>query len=191
MKKTIFIAAILLFMSQTIFAQLFNDGRTLRAKSFSIGINPAYHADAEEFGLFFHGGYGLGGGADLGIDLGFGWWDPYVGVNFEKSLSTSPFISLFGGGHIWGSNFGFDFGALATFAIRPIYLTTGLEMDVAFYKWDKDGDGDKELDTEFPFWLPVSIEFYLQKHVSLVFEAEIGLNDPAYTYVGGGVNIYF
>ena len=53
-----------------------------------------------------------------------------------------------------------------------------------------DGDGDEELDMTMPVWLPISVEYYVKKQLSVLFEAEIGLNNAA-TYVGGGLAIYF
>jgi len=60
-------------------------------------------------------------------------------------------------------------------------LSSGLDLDVNF----------PENDTKFLLWLPIGIEVGLRKNMSFIFEAELGLTDPAYNLIGGGLNFYF
>ena len=186
MKKIIFILVFFTGISVATNAQiLFSSGQTLQKGAFSVGINPAY-TEGSEFALFFHGGYGIGKSADLGLKMGFGWGNPYVGLDFEKSfLKGKTSLSVFAGGHYW-HNFGLDLGTIFTFKLKNIYLSTGLDMDINFGK-----DANDDLDISIPLWLPIEVEFYLQKHLSLIFEADIPLTRPAYTIVSGGLSIYF
>lgn len=188
MKKIILTLVLFAGISMAANAQIvFSSAQTLQKGTFSVGINPAWgDFGGGDFALFFHGGYGLGNNADLGLKLGFGWGDPYVGLDFEKSfLSGKPSLSVYAGGHYW-HNFGLDLGTIVTFPLQNVYLSTGLDMDIVFGK-----DANDELEISVPLWLPLEVEFYLRKHLSLIFEADIPLTSSAFTIVHGGVSIYF
>ena len=192
MKKIILTLTLFVGISIAANAQIvFGTAQTLQKGTFSVGINPAWEDTRNEFGLLFHGGYGIGNNADLGLKLGFGWGSPYVGIDFEKTfLSGKPSLSVYAGGHYW-NDFGLDLGTLVTFKASNVYITTGLDMDLIFVIRDTDGDGDEELDNlEVPLWIPLEVEWYLKKHLSLIFEADIPLNN-AFVVIGGGVSIYF
>jgi hypothetical protein len=166
---------------------LFNTAQTLNRGNWSLGLDAAY-ADygQDDFALFIHGGYGLGNNSDLGLKLGFGWGDAYIGLDYEKTLlSGKPSVSLHGGAHYF-HDFGLDFGATVSFPIGNVWLSTGLDMDLNF---GRDAHDDFELYA--PLWLPINLEVYLKKNFSIVFEGNIRLTDAAYTTVGGGINVYF
>ncbi len=193
MKKIILSLVILLAVASAGNAQvLFNGAETLKKGNWSLGLDLAY-ADIHngDFALFFLGSYGLGNNSDLGMKLGFGWDEAYIGLDYEKTvLLGKPSVSLFGGAHYW-QWFGLDAGALVTFPIQNVRISTGLDFDLVFASIDRDGDGKEELELLTPLWLPINIEVYLKKHLSLVFEGNIKLTDDAFTTVGGGINIYF
>ncbi|MEN8119590.1 MAG: hypothetical protein ABFS35_04560 [Bacteroidota bacterium] len=186
MKK--FILTLVLFTGISIAANaqiVFTSAKTLQKGNFSVGINPAWGEYGYDFSLFLHGGYGVGNNADLNLKIGFGWFDPYVGLDYEKTLlSGKPSVSVYVGGHYW-NNFGIDMGTVVTFPIKNINISTGLDADLVFRR-----DFNDDLDLGFPVWLPLEVEFYLQKHLALTFEADIRLNNPAFTIVGGGLSIY-
>jgi len=187
MKKIIlalFLFAVIAFSAN---AQVrFSTGQTLQKGAFSIGIDPVINTNGSNFALFFHGGYGLGNNSDLGLKLGFGWGNPYIGLDYEKSfLSGKPSVSAHGGAHYWG-DFGLDFGSTVTFPIKSLYLSTGLDADLNF-----GSNTNNDLNMYLPLWLPLEMEYYLQKHLSLIFEANIKLTRSAFTTVGGGLSIYF
>jgi hypothetical protein len=188
MKKIILMSILFVGLMVNSQAQvLFNTAQTLKSGNFSIGINPVY-ADygSGDFALFFHGGLGLGSSSDLGLKLGFGWNEAYVGLDYEKTIySGKPIVSLHGGGHFW-HDFGLDLGATVSFPINNLYISTGLDMDIVFGK-----DANDDLELYAPIWLPISLEIYLQKHISLVFEGNIKLTNRSFTTIGGGLNIYF
>lgn len=188
MKKIVLSLVLLIAVISTSKAQvLFSTAQTLGSGNWSLGINPVIAAEGNnDFALFFHGGYGLGNNSDLGLKLGFGWNDAYVGLDYEKTLMAGkPSVSLSGGAHFF-HYFGLDLGAQVTFPINNVRLTTGLDMDFVF---GEDGNGDLEMWA--PLWLPLSLEVYLKKNFSLVFEGNIKLTDRAWTTVGGGINVYF
>jgi opacity protein-like surface antigen len=188
MKKIVIIFVLFFGVLSTSQAQvLFNTAQSLQKGNWSIGINPVYadYGDGD-FALFFHGGYGLGNSSDIGLKLGFGWNEAYVGLDYEKTLlSGKPSVSLFGGAHYW-HDFGLDLGSTVTFPIGNVNISTGLDLDIVFGK-----DVNDDLELRAPLWLPISLEVYLQKHLSLVFEGNIKLTHSAFTTVGGGINIYF
>ncbi len=193
MKKTILSLVLFVAIATASQAQtLFNGAQTLKSGNWSMGIDLAYADIGDgDFALFFHGGYGLGNNSDLGLKLGFGWNDAYIGLDYEKTLLVGkPSVSVFGGLHYW-NDFALDLGALVTFPISNVRITTGLDFDLVFGEADKDGDADTESEIFTPIWLPLNIEVYLKKHLSLVFEGNIKLSDDAFTTVGGGLNIYF
>ena len=189
MKKIVLTFILLASVTVVTNAQvLFGTAQTLKRGTFSIGIEPVW-ADmgGGDFALFFHGGYGLGGGSDLGLKLGFGWNNnAYVGLDYEKQLLSSKVdVSGHVGAHYW-NDFGLDFGAIVTFPIKALNITTGLDMDVNFGK-----DANNDMDLYVPVWMPISMEYYIQKNFSIVFEGNVKLTRRAFTTVGGGINIYF
>jgi len=188
MKKIILSLVLFLAVITSSQAQvLFSTAQTLNRGNWSLGINPVIAAEGNnDFALFFHGGYGLGNNSDLGLKLGFGWNDAYVGLDYEKTLlAGKPSVSVFGGAHIF-HDFGLDLGAVVTFPINQVRITTGLDMDIDFGK-----DVNNDLDVYAPLWLPLSLEVYIKKNFSIVFEGNIKLTRTAWTTVGGGINIYF
>jgi len=154
-----------------------------------LGLEPTMHIDGGANGLIFfvHAGYGFKSGINGNIRVGAGS-PSYFGADIEFALAPSLSLSL--GAH----NFG-EFGLDGTFnAVIPIKgdvrLFTGLDADIIFgEKLNKEGD--EVLDISVPFWIPIGLEIGLSKSVQLLFEAEIGLNGPAYHVIGGGVNFYF
>jgi hypothetical protein len=188
MKKIILsVVFVFLLVSASNAQVLFNSAQTLQKGSWSLGINPVYSDYGDgDFALFFHGGYGLGNSSDLEINLGFGWDDAYVGLNYEKTVyAGKPIVSVMGGAHYW-NYFGLDLGSTVTFPIGNVYISTGLDMDIVFGE-----DTNNDLEMWAPLWLPINLEVYLKKNISLVFEGNIKLTDRASTTVGGGLNIYF
>jgi hypothetical protein len=184
-----FVLCIVLFLGVVSTSQaqvLFNTAQTLNKGNWSIGINPAYDGEAEDFAFFFHGGYGIGNNSDIGLKLGFGWGDPYFGLDYEKTLlGGKPSVSVHLGAHYW-NDFGLDVGSTVTFPIGNLRISTGLDLDVDFSHSATD-----DFEMHFPLWIPINLEIYLQKHLSLVFEGNVGLTDYANTTIGGGLNIYF
>jgi hypothetical protein len=171
-------------------AQVFNTGQTLKPKAISLGIEPAFVVNGDaQFMLFLHGGIGLVKGTDFGIKLGFLNGETYVGGDVEFALGK--YLSASVGAHHWG-NFGLDGTLLGTYTLRKgVRLFGGLDADINFARYDKDNDGDKDTDLKFLLWAPVGIEVDLRKNLAFIFEASIGLTDPAYHVIGGGVVIYF
>jgi len=188
MKKLILTCAVLLGMLVSTKAQvLFSGAETLKGGAWNIGLNPVYgDRNDGDFAMFFHGGYGLGKNSDLGLKLGFGWNDAYVGLDYERTfLAGKPAISAFGGLHYRG-DFGLDLGSKVTFPIGNVRITTGLDLDINFGE-----DTNNDLEIYAPLWLPISLEIFLKKQLSVVFEGNIKLTNSAFTTVGGGINIYF
>jgi hypothetical protein len=188
MKKVVLIIVLFFGVISSNKAQvLFNTAQTLSKGNWSLGLDAAYGDQINhDFGLFLHGGYGLGNNSDLGMKLGLGWGDTYFGMDYEKTVvSGKPIVSFHGGAHYW-NDFGLDLGANVTFPIGNVFLTTGLDMDVDFGQ-----DANDDLNLYAPMWLPINMEVYLKKNISLVFEGNIKLTHTAFTTVGGGINIYF
>jgi len=188
MKKSIL--TIVMFVAITLSANaqiLFGTAQTLKKGTYSIGIDPVWADMGDgDFALFFHGGYGLGGSSDLSLKLGFGWNDAYVGMDYEKMfVSGKPAVSGHIGAHYW-NDFGLDFGAIVTFPIKALNITTGLDMDLVFGE-----DANNDLELYAPLWLPISMEYYIKKNFSIVFEGNVKLTSSAFTTVGGGINVYF
>lgn len=179
--KRLILSTLLLLVVTVSHAQVFNTGQTLKPKTFSFGIEPAVLINGgNDFILFLHGGYGLKKGIDLGVTAGVLGPDNYFGANVEFTLGKN--ISLAGGAHSFGS-FGLDGTLNLTFGIaRGVRLITGLDTDINF---PKGGD------TQFLLWIPAGVDVGLRKNMSFILEAEIGLTDPAYNLIGGGVVFYF
>ncbi|MEY1638324.1 hypothetical protein [Tenuifilum osseticum] len=180
MKKTILIAVFAAINVMSL-GQVFNTGQTLKPKTISVGFEPAVLINgSNEFMLFLHGGYGLTRGIDVGITAGVLGPDNYFGANVEFVLGKN--VSLAGGAHSFGS-FGLDGTLNLTFGLaKGVRLITGLDTDINF----PDGG-----DTQFLLWIPAGVDIGLRKNMSFILEAEIGLTDPAYNLIGGGVVFYF
>jgi hypothetical protein len=162
-------------------AQVFNTGQTLKAKTFSVGFEPAVLINgSNEFMLFLHGGYGLKSGIDFGLNVGVLGPENYFGADVEFAIAKR--ISISAGAHDFGA-FGLDGTLNFTIPIKSgIRLFSGLDLDVDF---------PENNDTQFLLWLPVGLDIGIKKNMSFIFEAEIGLTDPAYNLIGGGLNFYF
>lgn len=179
MKKLFFIP-LLVILTQFSFGQVFNTGQTLKAKTFSVGFEPAVLINgSNEFMLFIHGGYGLRSGIDFGLNVGVLGPETYIGADVEFAIAKR--ISLAVGAHDFGV-FGLDGTLNFTIPIKSgVRLFSGLDLDVNF----------PEPETQFLLWLPVGLDIGIKKNMSFILEAEIGLTDPAYHLIGGGLNFYF
>lgn len=161
-------------------AQVFNTATTLKRNSFSLGVEPVIHINGGNNGfmMFFHGGYGIKSGIDFAIKIGAGG-TTYFGADIEWALGRS--VSLTTGAHNFG-NFGLD-GAL-NFSLpitRGVDIYSGVDMDINF--------GNNQV--YLPVWIPIGLEIGLRSNMSFLFETEIGLTDPAYHIIGGGLAFYF
>jgi hypothetical protein len=178
MKKS---AAFLLLalLANTAFCQVFNNGQTLKPKTFSLGIEPGVMVNSKsEFILFLHGGYGIKDGIDLSANVGVLGPAEYFGADVEFGLPNRMSFAV--GAHQMG-DFGLDGAWNIAFPIKnDIRILTGLDSDLNF-------NSDK---TRLYLWLPVGFEIGIRKKVSFIFEAEIGLLDPTYHFIGGGLNFY-
>ncbi|HKJ69032.1 MAG TPA: hypothetical protein VKA68_13820 [bacterium] len=166
-------------------AQVYGTGQTLRSGRASFGVEPvvySYRNGNSDFYLFFHGGLGLTSGFDLGARLGVLGNRTYFGGDFEWNLhSRNPAISLGVGVHSF-HNVGLDGTVNISFAsTRGLQMYSGLDMDVTF----------TDPGTRTPIWLPVGFAFPFRQTVEMLLEVEVGLNDEAWTILGGGVNFYF
>ncbi|MDD2197474.1 MAG: hypothetical protein PHE03_02175 [Bacteroidales bacterium] len=180
MTKKILTAFLAMVVSLSATSQVFNTGQTLKPRQFSLGIEPAVLIKGNgNFILFLHGGAGITNGIDLGLTLGVLGPDNYFGANVEFAITR--LLSIAVGAH--NSNiFGIDATLNATFPIRKdVNIFTGADIDIDFPK-------NK---AQLLLWLPIGVEVGLRNNVSFIFEAEIGLTDPAGSLIGGGLNFYF
>ncbi|MFW5658180.1 MAG: hypothetical protein ACOCXD_02700 [Bacteroidota bacterium] len=178
MKKVLIISGLVL-LSSSVFSQVFNTGTLLKRGAFSVGLEPAIHIDggANGFIMFFHGGYGITRGVDVGLKFGAGPSN-YFGADLEWRLMKN--ISLTTGVHDF-----YDFGLDGTLNIAiPIrndaHLFTGFDMDLVFAE-----------NVQVPVWIPLGVELGIASRLSFILESEIGLNPEAYHVIGMGVNFYF
>lgn len=180
MKKILF-ALSLVIVVQISQGQVFNTGQTLKAKTFSVGFEPAVLINgSNEFMLFLHGGYGLRSGIDFSLNVGVLGPETYFGADVEFAIAKR--ISIAAGAHDFGV-FGLDGTLNFTVPVKSgVRLFSGLDLDVNF---------PENSDTQFLLWLPVGLDIGIRKNMSFIFEAEIGLTDPAYHLIGGGLNFYF
>lgn len=176
MKRLLTILAIL-FIASSSFGQIFNTGQTLQPKKFSLGMEPGVMINGgSEFILFLHGGYGIKQGIDFSAKVGVLGPLDYFGADVEFALPHRMSFAV--GAHQFG-DFGLDGSLNITFPIRSdIRFSSGLDSDLNF-------NADR---TRFLLWLPLGLEIGIKKNMSFIFEAEIGLTDPAYHFIGGGVN---
>lgn len=175
--KKLFSLLLLAIIASASYGQVFNTGQTLKPKMFSLGIEPGVMVKgSSEFIMFLHGGYGIKQGIDFSVKAGVLGPEDYIGADLEFALPKR--MSFVVGAHQFG-DFGLDGAWNISFPIKnDIRLTSGLDSDINFNQ-------DK---TRFLLWLPLSLEIGIRKNVSFIFEAEIGLTDPAYHFIGGGFN---
>jgi hypothetical protein len=182
MKKAFFF--ITMIICTCLQAQVFNTAQTLRQGAFALGLEPAiYDLEGDnETALFLHGGYGISRGLDLGIKLGLGMEETYIGADLEWMLrALSPYISISAGAHMF-NDVGIDGTLNFTFPLnKQLWLYSGLDLDIVF----------AENDTFIPFWLPVGLEVAIRRNMTILLEVEIALNEEAYNIFGGGIQFYF
>lgn len=178
MKKFLVIIALIAISSYS-FSQVFNTGQTLKPGKFAIGVEPGVMVNGNsEFIMFLHGGVGIKRGIDLSVKAGVLGPMDYFGADVEFALNRR--ISFAVGAHQFG-DFGLDGTFNITFPIRnDTRIFTGIDSDMNFNQ-------DK---TRILLWLPLGVEIGIRKNLNFIFEAEIGLNDPAYHFIGGGLNFY-
>jgi hypothetical protein len=177
MKKIIVIISTL-FIFSAAQSQVFNTGSTLKKGEFSLGLEPLIYGGANEFMMFFHGGYGLKSGVDLGISAGF-LNGQYFGADLEWRLMR--YISLTTGAHYFG-DFGLDGTLNLTFPIRKdTRIFTGVDVDINFPKGS----------TVIPLWIPIGVELGLRKNMAFILEGEIALTNNTNSILGGGIVLYF
>ena len=184
MKKRFTLFITLFLLACGVQAQVFNTGHTLRQGTFSIGIEPTLHSGGGANGIvmFFHGGYGLKKGLDMGFHVGF--TNPrYIGGDLEFALSRN--VSLAIGAHQY-NYFGLDGTLNVAIPLRnDVTLYSGLDSDLLF-----TGPKDSPISQmHMPLWVPVGVEIYLNRSMYLLLEAEIAVNETYHVF-GGGVCFY-
>jgi hypothetical protein len=164
------------------YSQIFNTASTLKPGKVSFGLNPLVFE--KDFGLFLHGGIGIKSGVDLALHYGFLEYDDYFGADLEwRLIQGKPSLSLITGAHKRYDT-GLDLGINLSFPITAgTQLYTGLDMD---YNFGRDNRSNYT-----QAWLPIGVEIALKRSTSFMFEAEIPINDNAYTIFGGGIVFYF
>ncbi|MGF1585593.1 MAG: hypothetical protein ACFCUM_09750 [Bacteroidales bacterium] len=177
--KKILLIALIITVSNVSKAQVFNTGQTLSPGTFSVGIQPAVLINGNSnFMLFLHGGYGVTRGIDFALKLGVLGNKNYFGADVEFALDRNMSVSF--GAHDFGV-FGLDGTFLIDIPLRnDVRLFTGADLDINFAN-----------ETQILFWLPIGIEIGLKSNMNFIFESSIGLTDPAYNIIGGGLNFYF
>jgi hypothetical protein len=200
MKKTLLIFTILYLISfsgkaQTMFG---NTALTLSKNVVSLGVNPVYATDLNDFdptyvpgprqfAYFFHLGYGTSHFTDIGINVGKAWGKMYYGFDYENELINSGKIHISGtiGGHYW-HRAGADIDLIASVKLSDFYLTGGIDVDLEPYK-----QADGQMVMYMPAYVPVELEFNPSPKYALNIEVNIAVNTPAFTTVGAGINFYF
>lgn len=178
MKKILVITAFVLF-SAGLTAQVFQTAYTLKQRTFSFGINPAFRSN--DFGLYLHGGYGLKAGMDLGLKAGIGFGDPYFGADIKWLLTGgTPSIGVSAGVHVHHDP-GFDGTLNITFPINSsTHLYSGIDVDIIFSN-----------DIYVPAWVPIGLEVGVKSNMTIILEGAIGINRYGPHIVNGGVTFYF
>jgi hypothetical protein len=166
-------------------AQVLENAGTLRTGKMNLGVFLTDYEN-DDLGIFVNGGYGLGPGYDLGLRLGLGYHETYLGANVEWLLKGGkPAISLAAGAHVFG-DLGLDGTLNLTIpASRQINIYTGLDLDINFV----ERRGEK--DTQVPLWLPLGVEIGLKTNIALLIEVEFDVGDDAWTIFSAGVNFSF
>lgn len=184
MKRTLYTFLLIFVASIATFAQVSNTATTLSKGSISATINPVILVDNDnDLAFFFLGGYGIAPGLDVGAHLGINYYnDNYFGVDIEYMLQMgSPSVSVSGGIHSTGE-IGFDATLNVTVPIERVFnLYGGIDVDII-----PENDNNS-----LPAWVFLGMEFNLKKNISILFEADIEINDNAGTMLGGGLQFYF
>jgi hypothetical protein len=182
MKSKMTAVLFMLLMSPVLYSQVLENALTLRTGKMNLGAFLTDYAN-DDLGLFVNGGYGLGPGYDLGMQLGVGYSETYFGADVEWLLKAGkPAISVAAGAHVFG-DLGLDGTLNFSFPLsRQVDLYTGLDMDINFVK---TGNGR---DTQVPLWLFVGTEIGLRSNINLLFELELDINDDAWSIFSAGIN---
>ena len=160
-------------------AQVFNTAKTLKTGTFSVGIEPMLIANGgSDFILFGHMGYGLAKDIDISAKAGMLAYSNYYGADVEFGFLRN--FSLSAGAHVWG-DFGLDATFLTSFDVASnVNIFGGADLDLNFGN-----------DVYTNFWIPIGVEVELNKNMTFILEASIGINNSAPHLFGGGINVYF
>lgn len=176
MKKLLTLIIISLFTING-YSQVFNTAKTLKPGKFSIGLEPAFLIDGDDFMMFFHGGLGVKKGIDIAVKIGAGG-ETYFGGDIEWALLKN--ISLTTGIHHF-YEIGLDASINANIPVKSdVDIYTGLDTDIIFAD-----------DLIVPLWIPVGVDIGMSKSIDILLEGEICLTDNAYHLIGGGVAFFF
>src|SRR6056297_260708 len=178
MKKISGLFTLILLVS-SLNAQVYNTSTILNKGKFSaVGAPVFYDGGSMVLGKL---GYGVKRGTDMAITMGFGDVS-YIGIDFEKVFGEdldNLIISFSGGAH-YSDGVGLDGTMNLTIPLdRNFYLYGGLDLDVIL----TDGSG-------MPVYFFIGGEYYLQQKISLITEADLGINDNGNLF-GVGLCLYF
>jgi hypothetical protein len=174
---------------------MFNTASILKPGSMSIGLEPVIIQD--NLGGFIQFGVGLTKIVDLSLKAGAieSTNTPYLGFDLEWKLKGSkPSISITTGAHRneFGS-FGLDGSFNLSFAVgRKVFPYLGFDSDINFdpYHTYYYNDNLYHNHTNVLMWVPLGVEIYLRKTISMIFEAEVPLTEYTYYVIGAGFTFY-
>lgn len=180
--KRILIHILLLIGSTTLYSQQFNTAKILAPRHITAGVNPVFFDKNElQSGIFLHGGIGLNRKTDLAIRFGVVEGKDYFGGDIEWMLRKTErlSLSLITGMHVQYF-IGLDAGLTASFPIsKDILFFSGIDIDLNF-----------ERDIQHYTWVPIGLEVFIRKDISLIVEIDVPMSDWAWSIYGGGLVMY-
>ncbi len=177
--KKLLLLIIFYSSSIVIFSQSFDTGEILKPGQLSAGFNPVLVNNG--LGLYLHGGFGIHSKLDFDIKYGMFERDDYVGADLEWQVrkTTGMRLSVVTGAHNY-KNFALDLGLVASFPVNSKFsFFTGVDGDINFNK-----------NHDHFYWLPVGLEYSLNRMAGLFLEADIPIVDFAPGIFGGGIIFY-
>jgi hypothetical protein len=178
----------LLLVPALLSAQVADYARTLPARSYSVGLTPAWYFDNASVGLRsigveaggggapavgISGGYGVNYSMDLGLKAIYVFnGKPFFGADIQYLVyeTRQSYVSLIGGLHYW-DNVGVDLTGIFTFSPRyNINFTVGLDLDVNY-------DPDMDSNIRSRFWVPVNLGWHISDYTVLFAEYNLQVSE--------------
>jgi hypothetical protein len=161
------------FITNTVKAQdgFFSNAKTLQKGVGSIGLQPVFLTNQDDFMFIVRGGYGITNAVTGHLKLGLFEDETYFGGHFETALNrnsdSSIDVAALAGLHSYG-DLGLKLGLNLSTDLEPVSIYSGINYQPLF--------ADETINAVL---VPIGFDLHLDNGVDLMLEGNIPANDDA------------
>jgi len=177
MKKLILLFSVLfttVFITNTVKAQdgFFSNAKTLQKGVGSIGLQPVFLTNQDDFMFIVRGGYGITNAVTGHLKLGLFEDETYFGGHFETALNrnsdSSIDVAALAGLHSYG-DLGLKLGLNLSTDLEPVSIYSGINYQPLFI----------EDNTNHAILVPIGFDVHLENGFDIMLEGNIPANSDA------------